>query len=161
MKLDIHTHILPERWPDLAARYGASTGRGAWIQLEHTGPGCGRMLQGGKPSMDAVEGKVKALVLCYTDISDEAARYNYLPFSDPHRKTPALWVGRRGSDYLKSVSGKATLTLRCDAKLTPDARSTGPARAGAGRREMVQQYDSRIRGQARPHTPGRGRAPDP
>lgn len=81
------------------------------------------LLQGGKPSMDAVEGKVKALVLCYTDISDDAARYNYLPFGDPHRKTPALWVGRDGSDYLKSVSGRATLALRCDAKLTPDART--------------------------------------
>jgi hypothetical protein len=76
-----------------------------------------------RASMEAVEGKVKALVLCYTDVSDDAARYNYLPFSDKHRKTPALWVGRTGSDYLKSVSGKATLSLRCDARLTPDARS--------------------------------------
>jgi aminocarboxymuconate-semialdehyde decarboxylase len=48
MKLDIHTHILPERWPDLAARYG----KGAWVQLEHTGPGCGRMLRGGQPFRD-------------------------------------------------------------------------------------------------------------
>jgi len=52
MKLDIHTHILPREWPDLAARYGRSTGRGAWVQLEHLGPGCGRMLQGGKPFRD-------------------------------------------------------------------------------------------------------------
>jgi hypothetical protein len=81
------------------------------------------LLQGGRPSMEAVEGKVKALVLCYTDVSDDACRYNYVPFSDKHRMTPALWVGRRGSDYLRSVSGRATLTLRCDAKLTPDARS--------------------------------------
>jgi len=79
-------------------------------------------LQGGRPSMEAVEGKVKALVLCYTDVSDDACRYNWAPFSDKHRQTPALWVGRKGSDYLKSVSGKASLTLRCDAKLTPDAR---------------------------------------
>jgi len=81
------------------------------------------VLQGGKPSMDAAEGKVKALVLCYTDLSDDAARYNYLPFSDKHRKIPALWVGKSSSDYLKSVSGKAAITLRCDARLTPDARA--------------------------------------
>lgn len=81
------------------------------------------LLQGGKPSMDAVEGKVKGLVLCYVDVSDDGARHNYLPFGDPHRKTPALWVGRKGSEYLKSVSGKASLTLRCDARLTPEART--------------------------------------
>lgn len=78
---------------------------------------------GGRTAMETVEGKVKALVLCYTNLSDEAGRYNYAPFSDPHRKTPALRVGRNSGQYLKSVAGKATLTLRCDAKLTPDARS--------------------------------------
>jgi len=31
LKIDIHTHILPERWPDLRERYGY----GGWIRLEH------------------------------------------------------------------------------------------------------------------------------
>jgi hypothetical protein len=79
--------------------------------------------QGGRPSMEAVEGKCKALVLCYTDVSNEAARYNWLPFSDQHRKIPALWVGGADSRYLASVSGKASMTLKCDARLTPDARA--------------------------------------
>jgi hypothetical protein len=79
--------------------------------------------QGGRPSMEAVETKCQALVLCYTDVSSEAARYNWLPFSDKHRKTPALWVGSEDSKYLARVSGKASLTLRCDATLTPDARA--------------------------------------
>ncbi len=79
--------------------------------------------QGGRGPMQALEGKCKGLILCYTDVSDEAARYNYLPFSDKHRAIPAVWVGKSGSDYLKSVSGKATATVRCDAKLTPDARA--------------------------------------
>lgn len=79
--------------------------------------------QGGRPSMEAVEGKCQALVLCYTDVSDEAARYNWLPFSDKHRRTPALWVGAEGSRRLREVSGKASLTLRCDATLTPNARA--------------------------------------
>lgn len=79
--------------------------------------------QGGRPSMEAVEDKCQALVLCYTDVSNEAARYNWLPFSDKHRRTPGLWVGAEDSAYLARVSGKATMTLRCDAKLTPDARA--------------------------------------
>jgi hypothetical protein len=79
--------------------------------------------QGGRPSMEAVEGRCKALVLCYTDVSNEAARYNWLPFSDQHRKTPALWVGAADAKYLAGVSGKASMALRCDARLTPDARA--------------------------------------
>lgn len=44
MKIDIHTHVLPENWPDLAERYGY----GGWVQLQHHGPGCARMLRDGK-----------------------------------------------------------------------------------------------------------------
>ena len=89
----------------------------------YTGPN--PATQGGRPVMEAVEGKVKGLVLCYVDVSDEAARYNWLPFSDKHRKTPALWTGLEGSRVLQSVSGRGdiSLTLRCEATLTPDARA--------------------------------------
>ncbi|HEY3949884.1 hypothetical protein, partial [Phenylobacterium sp.] len=79
--------------------------------------------QGGRPSMEAVEGKCQALVLCYTDVSNEAARYNWLPFSDKHRRTPALWVGAEDARRLREASGKASLALRCDATLTPNARA--------------------------------------
>jgi len=44
LKIDIHTHVLPENWPDLKERYGY----GGWVQIEHTGPGCARMVQEGK-----------------------------------------------------------------------------------------------------------------
>jgi len=40
MKIDVHTHILPERWPDLAERYGY----GGWVRMEHHCPGCARMM---------------------------------------------------------------------------------------------------------------------
>lgn len=79
--------------------------------------------QGGSGPMKVLETKCKGLILCYTDVSNEAARYNYLPFSDQHRKIPALWVGMDDTRYLKSVAGKASATLRCDARLTPNARA--------------------------------------
>ena len=39
LKIDIHTHILPESWPDLRARYGY----GGFVCLEHHRPGWARM----------------------------------------------------------------------------------------------------------------------
>jgi aminocarboxymuconate-semialdehyde decarboxylase len=40
LRIDIHTHILPERWPDLRERYGY----GGWVRLEHHQPCCARMM---------------------------------------------------------------------------------------------------------------------
>ena len=48
LKIDIHTHILPEYWPDLKERYGYS----GFMQLEHCGPGCARMMMDGKHFRD-------------------------------------------------------------------------------------------------------------
>jgi aminocarboxymuconate-semialdehyde decarboxylase len=44
LKIDIHTHILPEKWPNLREKYGY----GGFVQLEHHGPGCARMMIDGK-----------------------------------------------------------------------------------------------------------------
>jgi len=40
VKIDVHTHILPEHWPDLRARYGY----GGFVRLEHHAPRRARMM---------------------------------------------------------------------------------------------------------------------
>jgi len=53
--IDLHTHILPERWPDWTARSGYA----GWIELAHERPGCARMTQtlpgGGKQSFREIQ----------------------------------------------------------------------------------------------------------
>jgi len=44
MKIDIHTHILPENWPNLKEKYGY----GGWIELDHHKTGCAKMLKDGQ-----------------------------------------------------------------------------------------------------------------
>lgn len=41
MHIDLHTHILPERWPDWTQR----TGVAGWIRLDHHKPCCARMIR--------------------------------------------------------------------------------------------------------------------
>lgn len=40
LTIDIHTHILPEKWPDLREKYGY----GGFVRLEHHKPCCARMM---------------------------------------------------------------------------------------------------------------------
>ncbi len=44
LTIDLHTHILPESWPDLASRYGY----GGWVSLQHHAPCRARMMIDGK-----------------------------------------------------------------------------------------------------------------
>ncbi|HEY0444986.1 MAG TPA: amidohydrolase family protein [Allosphingosinicella sp.] len=43
--VDIHTHFFPERWPDLAERFGT----GDWPWMRHDGPGKATVMLGDKP----------------------------------------------------------------------------------------------------------------
>jgi len=86
-------------------------------------PNAAAGIQSGLRAMAALEHKCRGLLLCYSDVDEESVRHNFLPFTDRHRAIPALWVGRKDSDYLERMSGKATATLRLDAVTTPDARA--------------------------------------
>jgi aminocarboxymuconate-semialdehyde decarboxylase len=44
LKIDIHTHVLPENWPNLGEKYGY----GGFVHLEHHKPNCARMMIDGK-----------------------------------------------------------------------------------------------------------------
>jgi aminocarboxymuconate-semialdehyde decarboxylase len=44
LTIDLHTHILPESWPDLASRYGY----GGWVSLDHHAPCRARMVMNGR-----------------------------------------------------------------------------------------------------------------
>ena len=41
MKIDIHTHILPENWPNLKKEFGY----GGWVSMDHRDPGSAKMLK--------------------------------------------------------------------------------------------------------------------
>ena len=51
LKIDVHTHILPRDIPDWKGKFGY----GGFIQLEHNGPGCARMMKDDGTSFREIE----------------------------------------------------------------------------------------------------------
>jgi len=71
-------------------------------------------------------GKAGALgvVFAWTDVSDENAAYQYLPWSRPLEGVPALWVGRDSGARLRQwTETRARATLTLEAALVPDTHS--------------------------------------
>ncbi|MEB3205233.1 MAG: amidohydrolase family protein [Candidatus Sericytochromatia bacterium] len=48
MIVDVHTHVLPRTWPDMADRWGA----GPWPSLVHGAMGCTKLMVGDRPLRD-------------------------------------------------------------------------------------------------------------
>ena len=44
LKIDIHTHVLPQTWPSLREKYGCD----GFVDIEHHRHGCARMMIDGK-----------------------------------------------------------------------------------------------------------------
>lgn len=64
------------------------------------------------------------VILAWTNVSDEQAAHQYIPFSRPLQDLPALWVGKETGAKLRKLAGtgaKATVTLEAD--VFPDTAS--------------------------------------
>jgi hypothetical protein len=64
------------------------------------------------------------VVFAWTDVSDENAAYQYIPWSRPLQGTPALWVGRESGAKLRDQAARgARVTLTLEAALLPETRT--------------------------------------
>jgi hypothetical protein len=63
---------------------------------------------------DALAAGAVGAILVWTNVSEEAAKDQYIPFGRPHQGLPALWVSNAAGDRLKGLartSSEVTLTL--------------------------------------------------
>jgi hypothetical protein len=71
---------------------------------------------------DAIGAGAVGAVLVWTNVSEEVAKDQYLPFGRPHQGLPALWVANTAGDRLKALAragSEVTLTLVANSE--PDA----------------------------------------
>ena len=66
----------------------------------------------------------KAVIFGWTNVSEEQARGQYIPFNRPPQPIPGLWVGPGASSRLRGLANsRGDIRLTLDATLSPDARS--------------------------------------
>lgn len=77
------------------------------------------------PGLEAfAERGIKAVVFGWTNISEEQAKGQYIPFNRALQPIPGLWVGPAVATQLKELAGKdAEIRITLDAHLVPAAQS--------------------------------------
>lgn len=103
LKVDLHTHMLPERWPDLAERFGY----GRWPSLRLSGNGCGQIYVGDRHFRD-VDHRCWAAQVRLADCERHGVDLQVLStvpvmFSYWARPRDALELARILNDHLASV----------------------------------------------------------
>jgi aminocarboxymuconate-semialdehyde decarboxylase len=110
MKVDLHTHILPERWPDWTKKSGYP----GWIELEHSGPGCARMCKtlptGGKQFFRDVQANlwdpaVRQQEMLATKVTTQVLSTVPVMFSHWAKAQDAYDLHRLLNDHLASSMG--------------------------------------------------------
>jgi aminocarboxymuconate-semialdehyde decarboxylase len=104
LKIDLHTHILPERWADLRERYGY----GGFVRLEHHRPGCARMMIDDRlfrEIEDTAWDPERRLADCDRDgVSVQVLSTVPVMFSYWARPADALDLARMLNDHIASVA---------------------------------------------------------
>lgn len=103
LRIDLHTHILPERWPDLRERYGY----GGFVALEHHAPCRARMVIDGTPFREITDNcwdPARRLAECDRDgVSVQVLSTVPVMFSYWARPADALDLSRLLNDHLAGV----------------------------------------------------------
>jgi len=120
MKIDLHTHILPQDWPDLDAKYGYS----GFVRLDHYQPCCARMMVGDRvfrEIIDNVWDPKRRIEECDREkISMQVLSTVPVMFSYWAKPADALDLSRRLNDHIAKVvhdhptrfAGLATIPLQ-------------------------------------------------
>ncbi|MCG3125729.1 MAG: hypothetical protein CHACPFDD_00555 [Phycisphaerae bacterium] len=139
MKIDLHTHILPETWPDLVERYGYP----GWVRIEHHAPCRARLLIGERVFREVEEN-------CWSPARrrEDCARSRVdvqvlstvpVMFSYWAKAADALDLARRLNDHLAAVIaadpqhflGLATIPMQdADLAIRELERCVTPSRSG-------------------------------
>jgi aminocarboxymuconate-semialdehyde decarboxylase len=103
LRIDLHTHILPERWPDLRERYGY----GGFVSLEHHAPCRARMIIDGRPFREITDSSwdpVRRLEDCDRDgVRVQVLSTVPVMFSYWARPADAWDLSRLLNDHIASV----------------------------------------------------------
>src|SRR5699024_7460627 len=66
----------------------------------------------------------KAVIFGWTNVSEEQARGQYIPFNRPQQPIPGLWVGPGAASRLRNLANsRGNIRLTLDAALSPNAQS--------------------------------------